>query len=489
MTMTFNVQNDVTYNLDGHKCSIDKVHLLIKSFKYIFIESHNVDLPKLIAEVLEQYGLLELDKKRKRQSQPLEKLQEFIELSQLAIADIEKEINSSFDQLTDFDGVLKDKKVKINFVEFEKLRDVVKTMTEITLFDGNSLNIASKGSGAQRALFLALMQYISQKSKRKVIWGVDEPEAFLQPKLQKQVAKVFLNVIRDQNQPIILTTHSQHFINLNNLENTHLFVGKQDAKSYTRKPGKTFYEMSASPIKTCSAFEKATLIKEHLGISGNDSWQVMPYNIIVEGEEDKKYLESLFRMFDLPVPNIAWAGGASKIGGYLQFYNSFASDLEYKPKVLCLFDNDEHGRDQASRIKPKSLVHLDIDVVFPTRHDGMIYDPSKPKPPNEWEIEDFIPPGVVLNAINIILRKNEYKSINKTQINNRMKPAHIDKSILKYAEECSHANNADKAPFVINNDGRKKQICMSVCEMLSRQEISQDRFNKIQIDFLKSISS
>ena len=221
---------DIQYKINSKDSSEEAVSAFLSDFRFIFIESHNVNLPQLIATILEQDGLLSLDKKRSKQSEPLKKLEEFIELSQKAINDIEREINVCFASLTDFDGILKDKKVKIYFAEFEKLRDVVKTMTEITLFDGNALSISSKGSGAQRALFLALMQYISKNSKQRVIWGVDEPEAFLQPKLQKKVASVFGDITQSQTQQIIITTHSQHFINLRDLSNSHLFKGKQEEK-------------------------------------------------------------------------------------------------------------------------------------------------------------------------------------------------------------------------------------------------------------------
>ncbi len=36
-----------------------------------------------------------------------------------------------------------------------------------------------------------------------------------------------------------------------------------------------------------SNFEQAQKIKENFGIGRNDSWEVMPYNLLVEGQEDK----------------------------------------------------------------------------------------------------------------------------------------------------------------------------------------------------------
>ena len=122
------------------------------------------------------------------------------------------------------------------------------------------------------------MQYISKNSKQKIIWGIDEPEAFLYG-LQKKVAEVLSGIVKTEKQPIILTTHSQHFIQLNDLSST--YRENLEPRTYKRKPGRpTMKQMSA--VKTVSDFEKSSLIKQHLGISNNDGWEVLPFNILVE---------------------------------------------------------------------------------------------------------------------------------------------------------------------------------------------------------------
>lgn len=483
----FTSSGEIKYQKDGKNVAFDDIQEILQSFQFLFLESHNIDLPKLISIVLEKDGLLALDSKRKKQSEPLEKLNEFIELSQKAIADIEKSINENFKQLTDFDGILQDKEISIKFVEFEKLRDIVKTMTSITLFDGNNHGIANKGSGAQRAVFLSLMQFIAQNSKKTVIWGIDEPEAFLQPRLQKQVARVFDEIVSDKRQPIILTTHSQHFVKLSNLQTTYLFKGTLSPREYVRKPNEVFYEMDTSPINCKSDFEKATLIKNHLGISNNDGWEVLPYNILVEGEEDKKYLETLMSIVNLSVPNIVWSGGASKIGGYLQYYNHFAEDLTYKPEFICIFDNDDAGREQAKKIKPKSYNNISVSLLELPRYDGTIASDLLAKDMADWEIEDLLPPEIIIASINHVLKKDKYRQITSKQIQNRSEVAHKGKQILKYAEECTASNNPKKPPFYIDNEGRKKQICQKFCELA--YEMDTITFIKeTQKDFLEKLA-
>lgn len=480
---TFDNRGEPTYLLGNKTVSEKEVQDFLSNFQFLYIESHNVDLPKLISAVLEKDGLLPLDAKRKKQSEPLKKLEEFIDLSQKAISDIEHDINQCFEKFTDFEGVLKNKQIRINFAEFEKLRDVVKTMTSITLSDGNNHDIESKGSGAQRAVFLALMQFVSNNSKHNVIWGIDEPEAFLQPRLQKKVAKVFHEIVSTRKQSIILTTHSQHFIELNNLKTTYIFKGSIEKREYARKPNQDFFEINAIPIKCNSDFEKASLIKQHLGINNNDGWEVMPYNLLVEGEEDKKYLETLFQISNLSVPNIVWTGGASKFIGYLQYYNVSAQELTYKPKFICIFDNDPEGREQSNKLKSKKYDYLDVSIEPLPRHDSV----TSTKKGNNWEIEDFLPQEYLIQIINTILKKNKYKIINTKQTQDRFKTANIEKQILEYAEECSRSNNLDKSPFVINDEGRKKEICLKFCHEAEKIELHQNILNDNQIEFLKKL--
>ncbi len=480
--VTFKGDGKIDYKINNKKVDFNDVNKILKDFKFFFVESNNIDLPQLMSEVLEKDGLLKLDKKRTMQSRPLEKLQEFIDLSKEAISDIEKEINKCFEKLTDFDGILKGKKIKINFAEYEKLRDVIKNMTSITLYDGNNNGIASKGSGAQRAVFISLMQYIAKNTKKSVVWGIDEPEVFLQPRLQKKLFSVIKDIVSTKRQPVILTTHSQNFISLSDLSSTHIFQGKIEEKEYARKPGQKFYETNTSNLVVKSDFEKSVKIKEHLGINNNDGWEILPYNLVVEGEEDKKYLEALFSILGKPAPNIIWSGGASKIAGYLQYYNIFAKDLDYKPEFVCVFDNDDEGRNQRNRIKPSKYNYIHVSTNILVRHDGKEFEKRGNA---DWEIEDFLPQDVLLEQINKILKKNKYRIIKKQQVLDRMQPGHINTQILNYAEQICIHNNKEKESLMIDNDGRKKEICKMFCEYaLSGHEI---KLNKKQRNFLISL--
>jgi len=480
LKLTYKSQDNPQYKIGNKIVEEDEAAEILDNFRLLYVKSNNVNIPELISEVLEDDILLPLDRQRTRQTVPLKKLTEFIEESEKSTKSIETKINKYFSAMTNFDGALKNSKIKIQFAEYSLLREAVKNMISITIDDGNQLPVENKGSGAQRAIMLSLMQFISENSKRNIIWAVDEPEVFLQPKLQKRTFEILKSISSQIGIQVFATTHSQHFIDLEDLSNTYIFKAKIDEKIYVRKKGKVFYKIDTKPIDAKSPAVKATLIREHLGIENNDGWKVLPYNVMVEGEEDIRYLERCFQFMNLNVPNLISAGGATNFKGYLQFFNSFADELSYKPKIVCVFDEDKEGRSAKDSIATKTYANLDIEIIelprFDNRADKKI----------QWAIEDFLPQEFLLDSISKVLRKSGRRIIQKSQKEKRDNHANVDLDILSYAESCSRMNNPDKAQIVLKNDGRKREICRLFCECFDRST-EGFKLKKHQKEFIKSL--
>ncbi|EKP0968895.1 ATP-binding protein [Campylobacter jejuni] len=475
-------KDKIVYILNGKMVEWKVARDIVESFKLLFIEASNVNMPSVISAILENDALLALDNKRKKQSEPLRTLKLFIEQSKKAIEDIEKDINIYLKQMLDFDNTLKDKEIKIRFAEFEKLRDVVKTMTSVTLDDGNDHLMDHKGSGAQRIVLLSLMQYITDKITTDIIWAIDEPEAFLQPKLQKKIMEIFKNIVREKKQPIIMTTHSQYFVDFNNLVNTHLFKLTKEEKIYARKKGKVFQEINTKPIYIGTAFEKLSVIKKHLGIETNDNWDIMPYNILVEGEEDKKYLQMLIEILNLSMPNIIHSGGATKIAGFLEYFNNQCSYTSFKPYFICIFDNDEEGRKQYNKISKDNLYpNIKLDAKKLKRYGESIQENNR----DIWEIEDFMPIKIIVDAVNIILKYKQYNTITNSQISDRKKLAFKNMSILDYLEKCIADRNEEKERFILNTESRKKEICQNAFR--AREKYTKNDLEDYHVDFMNEL--
>lgn len=477
--------HEVSYYKNKEEIDAEQFNNSISDIRFVFIESHNVNLPQIIAASLKNEGLLSLDRQRSRQTRPLASLQEFIRLSNEALKNIEAGINRCFSEFADFEGILKDNKVKIQFAEFEKLRDVIQTMTEITLLDGNNHSIASKGSGAQRALFLSLMKYISENTKGHIIWGVDEPEAFLQPKLQKRVAEVFDQIATEEHS-IILTTHSPHFIKLSELEFTHLFKCEQTEKTYQRRKGQIFYEMNTAPIKFSTDVLKLNAIREHLGIANNDGWSLMPHSILVEGKTDQKYLETLYATLNMPLPNIISAEGVDNFSGLLRYYDHQAKNAATKPHFNCIFDNDSAGRTRARKIKPERYKNITISKKPLPRFNKQVRDFNENKGA-DWTIEEFFPPHLIFTAINKCLAQKKYKQIS---VSNQQAwetgKAFKDTQLLEYAEAKCCDNNPQKNKLHFVEDGIKQLICSNCCELISQQKTPETIFST-QKNFLEEL--
>lgn len=471
--------DEVHYFINGRKAEVEDVKKYLDQFKYFFVQSSNINIPELLSSMLENEGLLPLDKKRKKQTESLQALDLFIEKSKAAVESIEEGINDYFAKFTDFDGFLQGKTIKINFVEYEKLRDALKNIVSITLHDGNTNGIVSKGSGAQRIVLLSLIQYIANKTDKQVLWGIDEPEAFLQPKLQKKVKGILKDIAKKTSQQIILTSHSPHFIELNHLDNTYLFTGKLEPKEFVRKPGEVFFEMSAIPDNSKNGTEKLIKIKEHLGIDNSDSWVLLPYNVLVEGETDKKYFETLIKKMDYALPNILAFNGAGKINGYIQYLNLFSAELPFTPKITAVFDRDEAGKDAYASFNPSKYKNINVTKQFiESVYEGV----------ENAQIEDFVPQDAIFDAVNLILSKEKYKKIKETQRKNKNKETYKKHNILQYCEEVTRINNLDKEAIHLCEEGRKRQICQKACELIDDSPDSY-QLSEGQISFLKQITT
>ncbi len=438
---------------------------IIGKYKYLFIEASNIDMPKLIADIVDNEILVSLDKQRSKQTKPLEDLQRFIEKSKNSVSSIEKNIGKHLnDFVLDVDGIdTKDWRIEVLFPEFNKLRYAISDLIDFTLFDKNKRKISTKGSGIQRIIYLSLVKYIVDNSKKAVIVAIDEPEAFLQPALQKRAAEVLKEIAKDAY--VLLTTHSPHIIDLSDLSQTFLFKAEYEKRPLARKKNEEFYKVKT--IKDDSiGIEKIQLIKKHLGIKRNDSWEILPYNILVEGPEDRDYMLALFEAFGMESINILVAGGTAKIRGYLSFLEEFCEDLNFKPKVVCILDHDNSGKSEYNSLSGKNnYKKFDLIPLLISRVDG---DRDMK---NDYEIEDFIFPEVIRLVINKILKKKNYKTITKKDFNKRFESGYDNFCILKFITEQVKNQNSSNNYIDFESESMKKMICIYVCEYIKNKGI------------------
>ncbi|MFA6348083.1 MAG: AAA family ATPase [Candidatus Paceibacterota bacterium] len=463
---------DVSIKIDGEKNGKQKLseresRQILNNFRFIFIEASNINIPEIIDEIIDDEVLpFGLDSLRKKQTEPLEKFNDFIDSSKVAVEKLTKDIEKIVNEfIVDIPGIdSRDWKVKILFSEYVKLRQALSGIIEFTLYDKNDNALESKGSGIQRIILISLMQYVAEKTSKKIIWGIDEPEVFLQPALQKKVFNHLKDIAKKQQ--AILTTHSHNFIDLQSIETVFLFEAKYEQKVFVRKPKEIFYTANTFFDESMSNNEKIQKIKNHLGISNNDSWAILPNNLLVEGEEDKEYINSLAAKFEVDMPNILVSGGASKIKGYLQFLREFSDELIYTPNIKVIVDYDEAGKKEYNSLNVSKYKNFVLEKEYIIRCDG--YSSEKAS----YEIEDFIYPEIILEAANIFLKNNSYKPIDKKEIKNRFQVAFNNECILKFLTDKGKEKNPNENSFNFEDEGLKKIICKYACEIIRKKDIS-----------------
>jgi len=472
-------QIDLRGYKNGKEINERDIKSFMSNFKFVYIQSSNINLPKLISNYFNDEILPGLDRLRRRQTEPLRLLNEFIDKSKEAVQDIERGITDEFHQFThSIDGVnTSNWKVKVMFPEFEYLREAISNLVTYTLFDSNDRPLDTKGSGIQRLLLLALIKYISKNSSQQVIWALDEPEVFLQPSLQREVFKQLKEMSLEQN--IFVTTHSSHFIDLNNLDNTFLFDADHEVKEYARRPGRQFIKVNTK-ILPVSGYEKIEKIKKHLGIQRNDGWQITPFNILVEGDTDKSYLLSLANWFDIEPPNILVAGGADNFMGYLEFLSNFCEDLDFKPIIVCLLDHDQKGKEIYNRLNSRNRGNIELRPIYVKRLDG--FENGR----IDYEIEDLIYKEIIFEATNKILRKKQYKTLGKSEFEKRDQQAFREKNILKFLTEMVAQKNSDKDVINFESQSMKLWLCTEACKLIENNYKADELIEKYPIvrDFI-----
>lgn len=346
--------------------------------------------------------------------------------------------------------------------EINTFRDLMIGEIDFYIKDSsNSKAIEGKGSGLQRLCHILIYFRILEKlnsKKQKVILAIDEPDVYLHTGLQK-ILLDDLQKISKKNQ-VFITTHSPVFIDTRKLHNVFLLEQKIEPKTYKRAERKhrsnEFNEISTELVKL-SENTGITKLKAYLGIENQDALLFDKFNILVEGAEDKIYIEKLLSYFGFEIPNIIPCGGADNIQKYLEYYNSLAKK-EDSVSFRIILDNDQKGRDVEKKIKPNTYGNLTICKEFVVAHSGYAGDITQGSNSNV-EIEDLLAPELLCFLSNKIIKKIDLISFDKKTISEITKnislPAFRDKGMLSLLDYKKSELNPTDTALVINSVGFK----------------------------------
>lgn len=288
---------------------------------------------------------------------------------------------------------------------------------------------------------------ISKLKKKSVILCIDEPDVYLHQGLQKKLHSHLVEIAK--NHQVLITSHSQTFIDCYKLDNVFLLdLEILDEIFYQRTKSK--YHPFNTYLVDMKADDGLKKIREYLGITDEDYELLDNYNIIVEGESDKKYFTEIGKFFGLTMPNIVPSGGASKIDKYLEFYNNFYKDRDFKPKIRVIFDNDEEGRKEYNRIdgKIQSFKNIKVTIEFIPTYLGelpSLQDVRACKVKSNYEVEDFIYPNIIHFLSTQLMKKIKLTCFNLNKLEQKVKSAAFkEKGILYNIDLLKNENNLEE---------------------------------------------
>lgn len=279
------------------------------------------------------------------------------------------------------------------------------------------------------------------------------------------------------------------FIDSYNLRNTFLLDLEIGEKILYQRTNKEFY-----PLNTCLVdIEQSTgnqKIREYLGIELDEYDLLSDYNIMVEGDSDKKFIEETSRFFSIKSANVIPTHGVSKYEKYLDFYNSFYKDKPIKPRIRLIFDNDSAGREEYKKIFSKNAKrnyqNLEITCEFipncfgeKPKHSDIMNNNVK----SNYEIEDFIYPEVLVEIANNILSKRSFNKVSWRDINKRLEAnSHKSKGILYNFDSIKNDKNPENGHQIdCTNEQVKKGIAISY--ELQANKILSKKFQEYDIKY------
>jgi putative ATP-dependent endonuclease of the OLD family len=227
---------------------------------------------------------------------------------------------------------------------------------EIIVDDGTPTHLARKGDGVQSLAALSLMRNASERRStgKQLILAIEEPESHLHPNAIHQLKSVLNEIARTHQ--IIMTTHNPLFVDRSNIKSNIIVHQKR-----------------AVPAKNIKQ------IRDILGVRASDNLQHAELILIVEGEEDRKALKSIFIHESKPL-SAAIIQGSLAIDS-LQGGTNLSYKLGQVREALCqahaFLDHDVTGLRAVERAQKEGLLQI-ADVHF-SICDGM----------KESEIEDL----------------------------------------------------------------------------------------------------
>jgi len=397
------------------------ISILFRRIKFIYVPSQfdiNKTVSNLVSEeilptAIDGYGDSGLAKKVRTLRKSIEKVdrqtQMVLNAKNKILTEQFQETIRSFPEIQAGLGI-DDFSLNVKLLD-DSLNGILSKRIFLEVSDASHNSIDSKGSGIQKLVLITLLEYFTRNVAEKarytnpfIIWAIDEPEVYMQPKLQKKIRGIFERV--SESNQVLITTHSPSMIDIYSPDNVKLFYLKAELKAYKRKQKQAFYKKMTQhkSIEDAGFVEE---LKEHFGIESNDGWILRNKNVLFEGEDDKNYIQATYKAFlGYPLDSACvTCESASNFPSFVELLSQRIAVEKLKDKTLfCLLDDDTAGREAYKKILKKNCVKA-YKIKSSYLEDKDNLNDRYPK-----MIEDFVVPEIFFKSIKEFIKSKDRKA-------------------------------------------------------------------------------
>ena len=391
------------------------------NYLYIPVEESPNELLKLqnttMQQLLNKNILSEIEKILNKKnngssivSQINSNLDEFIEEVNNVIAKIDKKYSFTSDSSNSN---------KKNLTARDIREKILEAYFPLRALKANGHKISQLSSGEQRKAIIDVAYSIlvangKEENEKEIIFAIDEPETSMHISNCFKQFTMLEELARLQKKQIILTTHWYGFLPIAQNGNLHHITLVED---YIQIDTFSLYnileERRAFPdvIELKSMYDLATSIITFMRTQNNVAW------IICEGSDDKIYLETMLKDYDVTILPVGGCGNVVKL--FQLLYSPLSEKKEGKgAKALFLIDTDRLYKEVK---KPLEFSHSNDNLIILRRlqiSEGkvILFDPCIPNVYEQTEMEDCLEPKTYYLALQDCISKsknNQLKGIFK----------------------------------------------------------------------------
>ena len=232
-----------------------------------------------------------------------------------------------------------------------------------------SITLSGVGSGVQSFAIFSMLRLLHEirptntHKKSKFIWLIEEPETFMHHDLQKKTHDKLKEY--SQGGHIFITTHSPVFIDKHDFGSSFVVI----------------HDGTSTQIEYVTSRNLNSIIAGNLGVSFDDFFDFKRFNILVEGESDKRLLtelNSLFmqaspdRLLNLTQTEFLVCGSANAIPHIYHQFNVFNRYADF----VAVFDRDDPGNRARNDLINRGIDESNLILIpeSPLREKNSIED-------------------------------------------------------------------------------------------------------------------